>query len=140
MKALASRMAHAESSKPGMAADEFDVIPTRQSLSRSLGEPRLEASKIAAGGTNDAGDRVGLTWLRGPPARKELEDGGAAWATADPAPERMINTAVKKLRRNVPLQSYVLHSTRIGFASSKSYCNRAILSFVALARGKEQRV
>jgi hypothetical protein len=115
MKALASRIAHAESSKPDATAAVLEVIPTRQSLSRSMGEPRLEASKRTVG-LDDAVDRFGLSWLRGlgKAAEEGVEEGGKAWATAVAAPKRIIKTAVKMLRRNFPLQFYVFHSTRRG--------------------------
>ena len=60
--ALASRMAHEESSKPGVAAAGSAVTPTRQSLSRRSGEPKMEASKIT-GGADGAGIWGGLPWL-----------------------------------------------------------------------------
>jgi len=120
MKALASRMAHGESSKPGAAAAVLDVTPTRQALSRSMGEPRLEASKTA-GGPDGAGDWVDLAWLRGlgEAAGEGMEDGGAAWATADTAPQKAIKTAVKMLRRKVPLHFSALHSTRRGLQAQR---------------------
>jgi len=85
-----------------VAAAVLDVTPTRQSLSRSIGEPRLEASKVAAE-PDDVEARVGLTWLPGlgKAAEEGVEEGGAAWATAVAAPKRIIKTAVKLLRRKV---------------------------------------
>ena len=64
---------------------------------------------------------VGLAWLRGlgKAAGKGMEEGGAAWASADTAPQKAIKTAVKMLRRKVPLHFSVFHSTRRGLQAQR---------------------
>jgi hypothetical protein len=80
-----------------------DVMPTRQLLSRAMGEPRLVASKMA-GATAGAGSLAGLGRLcgLGEAAGAGFGDGGAAWAASNAAPQTANQTAVRNLSRKAP--------------------------------------
>ena len=79
----ASRIAQAESSKPGEAADGLAVMPTRQPLSSKTGEPRRVASKMAAGVAGTAAE-AGFAGACGRENLLEKVEGWGfgAWATS----------------------------------------------------------
>ena len=64
-----------ESSKSGFAAAGLAVIPTRQCLSRTTGDPTLVASKMASGVEGAFGD-TGRACFRGPSNLSIGEGGG----------------------------------------------------------------
>src|SRR5208283_2293197 len=96
-------MAQAESSKLGDAAVDSAVIPTRQPLSRSSGEPRLLASKTTSG-VWGALAGAGWEWPCGASksSRPGFGRGWAGWAISCVAPQTVITASARIVRRKSP--------------------------------------
>jgi len=104
MASCASRTAHLLSSNAGLAAAWSAVIPTRQPLFKTIGDPRLLASS-AISGVEGASARVGGACRRpesSPSSGDSARCGGAGCPSPGSAKQTATTARLRMLRRKNP--------------------------------------